>query len=130
MKNNVVIKELYGEGDWLYCPLCNGEYGHIQEVENIQCEYGIGLRVIIKGECGHFWRFRIIPFKGNLKIFSERNDDGTKCGLKESDSYEWRFRRDLEFRHRKCLTNLISIMLKKIKIWKKRLCGIVMWGVK
>ena len=92
MKSNLVIKDLYcdSESKYLHCPLCNFECGHIVEVEKINCEYGIGLRAIIKGECGHFWRFRIVPFKGNLKIFSECNDDGTKYDLKKPDSTEWR----------------------------------------
>ena len=69
----------------LLCPVCGSDYGHITRVEQIRCEYGLGARIIIEGECGHVWRFRMVPFKGNLILRNE----SVEC-LDMLDSWEWR----------------------------------------
>jgi hypothetical protein len=71
----------------LCCPVCGYEWGHITVVEQIHCEYGPGARIIIKGECGHTWRFRMVPWKGRLVL---KNEYCQEHELHMPDGVEWR----------------------------------------
>jgi len=76
----------YNDFEGLKCPKCGFDCGHIRRAEQIHCEYGIGVRVIIDGECGHTWRFRIIPWKGNLLLRNEHKEHD----IDMPDKLEWR----------------------------------------